>query len=105
VYQKLLNYWYETHQAAFSPKEGFTGGTDICNDHKNCEKLPVKETVETLVTSTFLSADYIELKTDHVWIKLLHIQSTVKYKHHMQVKLEYYCILRKKDKLKSSRLS
>jgi hypothetical protein len=61
VYQKRLNDWYETHQTAFGPTKGCIGKLDRCSDYKTCGKLLVNETVETLVTSTFLSADYIVL--------------------------------------------
>jgi hypothetical protein len=39
-----------------------------------CGKLPVNETVETPVTSTYLSIDCLELKTDRMASKLLHIK-------------------------------
>jgi hypothetical protein len=45
---------------------------DCCNDHTICGKLPVSETFETLVTSTSLSVDCLELKSDRMPSKLLH---------------------------------
>jgi hypothetical protein len=77
VYQKRLNDWYETHQTAFGQKKGCIGKLDPCNDHKTCGKLPVKETVEASVTSTFLSADYLELKTNRMLNKLLQIKGVL----------------------------
>jgi hypothetical protein len=73
VYQKRLKDWYETHQTAIGLKKGCIGKLYRCSDHTTCGKLRVNETVETPVTSTFLSADYIELKTDRMSNKLLHI--------------------------------
>jgi hypothetical protein len=73
VFQKRVNDWYETHQAAFGIKEDGIGKLDHCNDHKTCRKLPLKETVETLVTSTLFSADKLELKTDCMLNKILYI--------------------------------
>jgi hypothetical protein len=59
------------------------------NDHKICEKLPAKETVETPATSTCLSVGCLKLKTDLMSNKLLHTEADARYTHHMQVKLEY----------------
>jgi hypothetical protein len=53
---------YETHQAAFGLKEGCIGKLDRCKDRKIREKLPVNQTLETPVTSTFLLVDYLESK-------------------------------------------
>jgi hypothetical protein len=65
------------------------GKLDRCNDHKICGKLPVNETVETSVTSTCLSVDCLESKTDRMLNKLLHTGSAERYIQHMQVKMEY----------------
>jgi hypothetical protein len=81
--------WYETHLTAFGPKGGCIGKLDRCDDRKICEKLPVNETVETPLTSTCLSVDCVELQTDRMSNKLLHIESVARYKHHMQYRLEY----------------
>jgi hypothetical protein len=58
------------------------------DDRRICRKLPVNETVKTSVTSTCLSADCLELKTDRMSNKFLHTESPARYKHHMQVKVE-----------------
>ena len=63
-----------------------------CNDHKICGKLPVNETVETPVTSTYLSIDYLAIKIDRMSSRLLYIEYAAIYIHHMQVKLQYYYI-------------
>jgi hypothetical protein len=59
------------YQTACGSKEGCNGKLDLCNDHKTCVNLPINETVETLATSSFLSVDYLELKTDRISNKLL----------------------------------
>jgi hypothetical protein len=46
----------------------------IHNDHI-CGKLPEDETVETPVTSTCLLVDCLELKTDRMSNKLLHVMT------------------------------
>jgi hypothetical protein len=89
VYQERLNDWYETHQTAIDIKEGCIGKLDRYYDRRICGKLSVNETVETPVTSTCLSADCLELKTDRMSNKLLHTESAARYKHHMKVKFEY----------------
>jgi hypothetical protein len=80
------------HQTACGPKESCMGKLDRCNDRKICGKLPVNETVETPVTSTCLSASCLGLKTDRMSNKLLDTESAARYKHHMQVKVEYFYI-------------
>jgi hypothetical protein len=77
VYQERLS---------FGLKVGCIGKLDRCNDRKICGKLPVNKTAETPVTSTCLSANCLELKTDCMSYKLLHIVSAASYKHYMQVK-------------------
>jgi hypothetical protein len=89
VYQERLNDWYETYQTTFGLEEGCIDKLHRCNDRNICGKLPLNETVETPVTSTCVSLDCLELKTDRMSNKLLHTESAAKYKHHMQVKLEY----------------
>jgi hypothetical protein len=75
--------WYETHQTAFGLKEGCIDKLNRCKDRKICGKLPVSETVKTLVKS-ILSADCLELKhTNRMSNKVLHTESAVRYKHHM----------------------
>jgi hypothetical protein len=59
------------------------------NDRKICRKLPVNETVENLVASTYFSLDCLELKTNRMLNNLLHIESAVRFKHNMQVMMEY----------------
>jgi hypothetical protein len=107
VCQERLNDWNETYQTAFGLKESCIGKLDRCNDHKICGKLSVNETVEIPVTSICLSAECIELKFDRMSSKLMHTELAPRYKHQMQVKLEYCYTLGKlmMDKLKSSRLS
>jgi hypothetical protein len=51
--------------------------------------MPVNETVETPVTSIFLSVECLELKTDRIFNKLLHIKSAARFRYHVQVTLEY----------------
>jgi hypothetical protein len=51
-----------TYQTVFGLKEGCIGKLDRCNDRTICRKLPVNETIETLVTSTDLSVDCLKLK-------------------------------------------
>jgi hypothetical protein len=51
-----------------------------------CAKLSVNEAVEAPVTSF---VDCLELKADRMSNKLLHTESAARYKHHMQVKMEY----------------
>jgi hypothetical protein len=70
---KRRNDRYETRQTAFGPKKGCIGKLDRYRNHKTCGKLLVNETVETPMTSTFLSVDYLELKIDRMSNKLLHI--------------------------------
>jgi hypothetical protein len=89
MYQERLNNWYEIHHTTFGRQEICIGKLERCNDRKICGKLPIIETVETPVTSTCLSADCLQLKTDHKSNKLLYTDSAARYKHHMQVKLEY----------------
>jgi hypothetical protein len=79
--------WYETHQTAFGLKEGCIGKQDHCNNCKICVK-PPKDIVESPVTSTCLSVDCLESKTDRMLNKLLRKESAARCKHHMQVKLE-----------------
>jgi hypothetical protein len=55
---------------------------------ENCLQM----TVETPVTSTCLSVDFLELQTDGMSKNLLHTESTAKCIHHMLVKLEYHYI-------------
>jgi hypothetical protein len=86
---QLLNNWYETYQTACGLKEGCLGKLDRCYDYKICGKLPVNKTVETLMISTFLSVDCLQLKTDCMLNKLLHTESASRYIHYMQVKMEY----------------
>jgi hypothetical protein len=90
--QERLNYWYGTYQTACDPKKGCMVKYDRCNDHNICGKLPVSETFEILVTSTFLSVDCLELKTDRMSSKLLHNEYAAICTHHTQVRLEYYYI-------------
>jgi hypothetical protein len=89
VYQERFNDWYETHQTAFGLKEGCIGKLDHYNDRKICGHLPLNETVEIPLTSFCLSVDCLKLKTDRMSSKLLHTESAARYKHHLQVKLEY----------------
>jgi hypothetical protein len=56
-----------------SSQQGCIGKIYRCNDHKICGKLPVKETVEIPVTSTCLSVDCLEFKTNRMSNKLLYI--------------------------------
>jgi hypothetical protein len=53
-------------------RKGCMSKKDCCNDHKIYGKLPVNETVETPITSTCLSVDYLELKSDCMPSKPLH---------------------------------
>jgi hypothetical protein len=76
--------WYETHNT-FGLMEDCNDKLDRCNDCKLCEKLPVNETVETL----FVSRLRIERNTDRMSSKLLYIESAARYKHHMQVTMDY----------------
>ena len=87
--QERPNDWYEKHQTAFDLMEGCTGKLDRYNDRKIYEMLTLNETVETPVTSTCVSAAYLDSKTDHIQNKLLHIESAERYKHHMQVIMGY----------------
>ena len=97
MYQKQLNDWYEIHQTKLGPKDGCICKLDHCNDHKTCGKPPVNKTVETHVTSTFLSAYYLELKTDRMSNKhFLHAESATRHKLNMQAKLEH-CYISKKS--------
>jgi hypothetical protein len=88
VCQECLNDWYQTHQTVFGIQEGCNGKLDCCND-RLFGKLPGKEAVETPVTSTCLSVDCLESKTDHIYMsnKLLHTESAARCKHHMQVRM------------------
>jgi hypothetical protein len=88
----MASNWYETYQTAFGPKKGCMGKYDRCNDHKIYGKLSVDDTVETPVTSTCLSVDFIELETYGMSNKFLHTKSISRYILHMSVKLEYYYI-------------
>jgi hypothetical protein len=65
--------------------EGSTGKLDRCNDRKICGKSSMYVTVETPVTSTCLSVDCLELKTDRMLNKPLYIESAARHKHHMQM--------------------
>jgi hypothetical protein len=71
VCQERLNDWYATHQTAFDPKKGNTGKLD----RKFLGKLLVNKTVKTPLTSTFLSADCLKLKTDRMSNKLMHVEA------------------------------
>jgi hypothetical protein len=53
------------------------------------------------VTSTCLAVDCLELNTEHMLNKLLHIESAAKYKHYMQEMMDYCCTGQKKGGLKS----
>jgi hypothetical protein len=57
---------------------------DRYNDRNVCRKLPVNVAVESPLTSN-LSVDCLELYTDRMLNKPLHIESAVRYKHHMKV--------------------
>jgi hypothetical protein len=89
VYQERLNDWYETHQTTFALEDVCISKLDRCNDCKICGKLPVDENVETPVTSTCLSANCLELKTDRMSNKLLYTASAASHKHHLHVKLVF----------------
>jgi hypothetical protein len=66
VCRERLNDWYETYQTACGSKEGCMAKPDYCNDQKICGKLLVNKTVKTLVISTCLSVNCLELKTDRM---------------------------------------
>jgi hypothetical protein len=74
-------------QLTTSAKKGCMGKYGCCNDHKLYRKVHANETIESSVTSTCLSVDCHELKTDCMSNKLLHTKSTAKYIHFIQVKL------------------
>ena len=84
---------YETLRTAFGLKEGCIGKLDCCNDHEICEKLSSYKTIETPMTSTCLSVDFLKEKTDHMSNKPLHTKSAVRNKYHIQVTLEYCNLL------------
>jgi hypothetical protein len=92
VWKRQSNKWYETNHSVYGP-------VIICNctkcsysDHRNCEIMTLKRIYYNPVTSTFLSAVYIALKSSHKQNMLLRIESTDRYTHHKQVKVEYYYI-------------
>ena len=72
--------------------EGCSGKLDRYNDRNIYEMLTLNETLETPVTSICVSVAYLDLKTDHIQNKLLHIESVERYKHHLQVIMRYCCI-------------
>jgi hypothetical protein len=71
--EERLNDWYETPCNMWLKEKGCMGKWYLCNDHEIFRKLPVKETVETPVTSSYLAVDCLELKTDRMSIKPLYI--------------------------------
>jgi hypothetical protein len=45
---------------------------------------------ESPVTSTNLSVAYLDLKTDRMQNEFMHVKSDERYRHHMQVIMEYH---------------
>jgi hypothetical protein len=63
---------------------------DCYDERKICRELCVKESLETPMTLTCLSVDFLELKTDRMQNHTLHTESASRYKHHIQVMMGYY---------------
>jgi hypothetical protein len=59
--------------------------------YDNCKILrkAANETVENHVTSTWFSIDCIDLQTDCALNKPLHMESAKRYRHHLQVMMEF----------------
>jgi hypothetical protein len=82
VSQEQSNNWHETHQTAIDRTGGYTGKFHRYNDRQFCRLLPIKEAVETHVTSDCLSIDCLEVKTDHMQNKFMHIESAARHNPH-----------------------
>jgi hypothetical protein len=65
---------------------------DRYNDRRICKMLTYNKTV----TSINVQIAYLDLDTDHSRNKPLHIESVVRYKHHMQVMMGY-CYIDKEN--------